>query len=429
MSLTHDRPQATRLLSSHRGYVGQKVHVFPSQVTDGLTFDVSKDKGAFHFTGTSINILFHPVDAHGHGNGESDSKVFAKGMDYFFNLTSSCTTKDTSGVLEITVSESNPGFSCYSLMLSTSKYQSSYIVRLLGDAVEAAGIELYAWAIYRPEEDHSGHDHGRLLQESSHNKALVEAFNIKSASTGEALNPEIIFVDGEVYDPDSLPPPEDGAELLAFFSCFLVLLVTLIGIVFTIPAVELLARRKNRDAKIEDVEKADTAENHAGNHDFEVLEDLFRPEALAYSQAFAAGAILSTAFLLVLPEATGMIWNDIGRDMELEATTWKWGTCILSGIIFPFVLSLGFSLVSSYSSEESRVVSGIIVGDFFHNITDGTFIAAAFMSCNISFGWAVALSSIIHELAQEIADYLILTTVVGYSPGKALFLNFISGTR
>ena len=79
-------------------------------------------------------------------------------------------------------------------------------------------------------------------------------------------------------------------------------------------------------------------------------------------------------------------------------------------------------------SDNSRIISGIIVGDFFHNVTDGTFIAAAFMSCNISFGWAVAASSIIHELAQEIADYLILTAVCGLSPAKALFLNFLSGT-
>mmetsp|Transcript_6914 Transcript_6914/g.13425 ORF Transcript_6914/g.13425 Transcript_6914/m.13425 type:complete len:197 (-) Transcript_6914:72-662(-) len=77
--------------------------------------------------------------------------------------------------------------------------------------------------------------------------------------------------------------------------------------------------------------------------------------------------------------------------------------------------------------EKSRIVSGILVGDFFHNFTDGTFIAGAFLLCDPAFGWTVATSTIIHELAQEIADYFVLTTVCGFSPLKALALNFLSG--
>ena len=77
--------------------------------------------------------------------------------------------------------------------------------------------------------------------------------------------------------------------------------------------------------------------------------------------------------------------------------------------------------------EKSRIVSGILVGDFFHNFTYGTFIAGAFLLCDPAFGWTVATSTIIHELAQEIADYFVLTTVCGFSPLKALALNFLSG--
>lgn len=91
-------------------------------------------------------------------------------------------------------------------------------------------------------------------------------------------------------------------------------------------------------------------------------------------------------------------------------------------------------------SKKLRTLGRVIIGDFFHNFTDGTFIAAAFMSCSTSFGWAVAVSSIIHEvslkcfplrlyyernsnasetqLAQEIADFFLLTTICGYSPWK-----------
>ena len=43
-------------------------------------------------------------------------------------------------------------------------------------------------------------------------------------------------------------------------------------------------------------------------------------------------------------------------------------------------------------------------------------------------GWAVALASIFHELAQEIADFLVLTGPAGNLPVvQALALNFASG--
>ena len=242
-------------------------------------------------------------------------------------------------------------------MLATTKFQSSFSIRFQGNAVEAGGVELYVWAIYDPEEDHSGHDHGRVLQETVHSKATVKAFNIKSAKTGEALKAEVVYVDGEPFndatevreakrrcefhgDPlrssliHSSLQPEDGAESLAFLSCFLVLLVTLIGVVFTVPVVEKMMA-KSPDAKTavatSDVEAAKKDSSH-GEDELEALTGVLSHEALAYSQAFSAGAILSTAFLLVLPEATGMIWNHLVREStELEATAWSWGTCILAG--------------------------------------------------------------------------------------------------
>ena len=52
-----------RVLASHKGYVAQRFHVFPSHVSDGLTFDATKDDdGIFHFDGNTINVLFHAVE-------------------------------------------------------------------------------------------------------------------------------------------------------------------------------------------------------------------------------------------------------------------------------------------------------------------------------------------------------------------------------
>jgi zinc transporter ZupT len=69
----------------------------------------------------------------------------------------------------------------------------------------------------------------------------------------------------------------------------------------------------------------------------------------------------------------------------------------------------------------------ILVGDFFHNLSDGFFIGTAFLLCSKSIGWAIVASTIYHELAQEIADYILLTTHCGLSTVVALVLNFISG--
>jgi zinc transporter ZupT len=69
----------------------------------------------------------------------------------------------------------------------------------------------------------------------------------------------------------------------------------------------------------------------------------------------------------------------------------------------------------------------LLVGDFFHNLSDGFFIGTSFLLCSQSIGWAIVASTIYHELAQEIADYILLTTHCGLSSVVALVLNFISG--
>eukprot|EP00804_Cyclotella_cryptica_P024154 CCRYP_015585-RB/>CCRYP_015585-RB protein AED:0.01 eAED:0.01 QI:738/1/1/1/1/1/2/131/347 len=74
-----------------------------------------------------------------------------------------------------------------------------------------------------------------------------------------------------------------------------------------------------------------------------------------------------------------------------------------------------------------RLASAILIGDAFHNFADGLFIGAAFLGCS----WVTALSitavSLFHELAQELADFILLTRFVGFSVTKACVLNFTSG--
>jgi len=62
------------------------------------------------------------------------------------------------------------------------------------------------------------------------------------------------------------------------------------------------------------------------------------------------------------------------------------------------------------------------------NLCDGFFMGAAFKGCGSSFGWGVTLATVLHEIPQELADYVLLTgPSLLLSPLKALACNFVSG--
>jgi len=175
---------------------------------------------------------------------------------------------------------------------------------------------------------------------------------------------------------------------------------------------------------------------------------------------FAAGAILSCAFFLLLFEATHLIAVRWAKEVD---TMWRWGTMILAGFLLPGLVDSVVSWLTEAKPTEAnetketneasveqgeqgeqeakqwltttvarsiraRVVAGVLIGDFFHNLCDGFFIGAAFKGCGNSFGWTVALSTVLHELPQELADYAILTGPgVDLKPALALLSNFLSG--
>ena len=63
-----------------------------------------------------------------------------------------------------------------------------------------------------------------------------------------------------------------------------------------------------------------------------------------------------------------------------------------------------------------------------HNLCDGFFVGAAFAECSSSMAWGIAIATILHELPQELSDYLILTgPQVGLSVLPALAINFVTG--
>jgi zinc transporter ZupT len=76
----------------------------------------------------------------------------------------------------------------------------------------------------------------------------------------------------------------------------------------------------------------------------------------------------------------------------------------------------------------ASVAFAVCVGDFMHNFTDGVLIGAAFKLCSPSIAWGMVAASCGHELAQEIADFVMLTSAPLYLPPlRALAVNFAVG--
>jgi zinc and cadmium transporter len=67
----------------------------------------------------------------------------------------------------------------------------------------------------------------------------------------------------------------------------------------------------------------------------------------------------------------------------------------------------------------------IVVGDAFHNFTDGVIIAGAFLA-DVRLGVVTSVAIIAHEIPQEIGDFLVLLHS-GFERRKALAMNALSG--
>jgi zinc transporter ZupT len=177
------------------------------------------------------------------------------------------------------------------------------------------------------------------------------------------------------------------------------------------------------------------------------LKEKYDEEFNCVVSAFAAGAISACAFFLLLFESTHLIAVEYTEE-EVDVS-WRWGTMILAGALFPTVVHAivevatkqspaagkgtdaekGTELAVPVGVSRPRLIASVLIGDFMHNMCDGFFIGAAFKGCGKSTGWTVAWSTVGHEFAQELGDYLVLTgKECALHPAIALALNFLSGT-
>ncbi|MBL8523204.1 MAG: ZIP family metal transporter [Betaproteobacteria bacterium] len=176
-----------------------------------------------------------------------------------------------------------------------------------------------------------------------------------------------------------------------------------------------------------------------------------QPRLIPLFVSFAVGALLGVVFLDIMPH----IFEHSGKSHDTAA----W---ILAGILGFFVLEklvlwrhnhdhAGQAEAAAaahaeahkhphdhahghvhghghahHHEETGRASSAwmIIIGDGFHNFTDGFAIAAAFMA-DTRLGILTALAIVAHELPQELGDFLVLLNS-GFSKARALMWNLIS---
>ena len=164
-----------------------------------------------------------------------------------------------------------------------------------------------------------------------------------------------------------------------------------------------------------------------------------QPRLIPLFVSYAVGALLGVVFLDLLPHI-------------FESTTeyHKVAGWILAGILGFFVLEKmvlwrhshdhGAALAEPGNEplhvhahhhrheggEQGHASSAwmIIIGDAFHNFTDGLAIAAAFVA-DVRLGILTAIAIIAHELPQELGDFLVLIHS-GMSKRRALFWNMVS---
>lgn len=142
--------------------------------------------------------------------------------------------------------------------------------------------------------------------------------------------------------------------------------------------------------------------------------------------SYAVGALLGAAFLDLLPEA-------FRRSDSLE----EMAAVILGGILLFFVLEKlvlwrhchveqceAHDPPHVLPADRGRSGLMIMIGDTFHNFVDGVLIAAAFLA-DVELGIVTALAIIVHEIPQELGDFLILLHS-GFGRRRALLLNVLS---
>jgi zinc and cadmium transporter len=141
-----------------------------------------------------------------------------------------------------------------------------------------------------------------------------------------------------------------------------------------------------------------------------------RTRLVPWLVSYAVGALLGVALLALLPEA-----------LTLMTSATVFGT-LLAGILIFFTLEKLVLLRHCHTDEcevHGATAPLVFVGDAVHNFIDGAIICTAVLT-SVPLGINTAIAVAAHEIPQEVGDVAILLAA-GYSRGRALMLNVVSG--
>jgi zinc and cadmium transporter len=157
--------------------------------------------------------------------------------------------------------------------------------------------------------------------------------------------------------------------------------------------------------------------------------------------SFAAGALLATAFMRLLPEA-------FEQSVEAGMTAQTLFAVLLLGLVFFFLLDKaelwhhghehrhddhhaahdGLHAHDAHNHSHSHSHSGgwaVLLGDSVHAFGDGILIAAAFVA-DVRLGVAAAAAVMAHEVPHHVGDLVVLRQTLS-NPRAALFKLSLAG--
>jgi zinc and cadmium transporter len=140
--------------------------------------------------------------------------------------------------------------------------------------------------------------------------------------------------------------------------------------------------------------------------------------ALPLLISLAVGGLFGDALIHLLPEA-----------FENSTATVLTSTYVILGILLFFALEQFLHWHHEHRTLSLNPVHPvgytILVGDGVHNLLDGLIIGASYL-ISPSVGLATTVAVAAHEIPQEQGDFGVLLHA-GFTPRRALLLNFLSG--
>jgi len=158
---------------------------------------------------------------------------------------------------------------------------------------------------------------------------------------------------------------------------------------------------------------------------FLLIPNRYHPRILPHGLSFAVGALLSVAFLDLLPNALQSAGEKHAQSLLATVLAGVIGFFLLEKLLLWRHCHSGSCVAHNKEYSHRSASTLIILGDAIHNFVDGVLITAAFLT-DTHLGIITSIAVTAHEIPQEIGDFAILIES-GYSRAKALRYNLISG--